>query len=82
MCLLEYFVTAWMVPIVLALIYKNKQTIFGVLTADNLSNYSGAFNDSWYVLNGEGIFMQLGMYFCLNNLCFTYGLYVFPKWHA
>ena len=71
-----------MVPIVLALFYSDKQAIFGVLSADTLSNYEGAFNDSWYVLNGEGIFMQMFIYFGLNNLTFTYGLDVFPKWHA
>lgn len=82
MCSLEFFVTAWMVPVVLSLIYQDKMTIFGVLSADKLSNFEGAFNDSWYVLNGEGIFLQMFIYLGLNNFTFTYGLDVFPKWHA
>ena len=71
-----------MVPVVLSLIYQDKMTIFGVLSADKLSNFEGAFNDSWYVLNGEGIFLQMFIYLGLNNFTFTYGLDVFPKWHA
>ena len=82
MCLLEYFNTAWLIPIVLALIYSDKQSIFGVLSADTLSNYQKEFNDSWYALNGQGIFIQMFIYFGVNNILITYALGVFPKWYA
>ena len=55
-------------------------TLFGVFTPDASSNYESKFNDSWYALNGSGIFIQMLIYFGLNNLVFTYGLDVFPIW--
>ena len=82
---LEFFATALQVPIVLALWleYQGKnQRIFSVITPDNTASNEGAFDDDWYATNGMGIFIQMLVYFGVNNILLTYGLDVFPKWCA
>jgi hypothetical protein len=82
---LEFFATALQVPIVLALWleYQGKNSrIFSVITPDNTANNEGAFSDDWYATNGMGIFIQMFVYFGVNNIALTYGLEVFPKWCA
>lgn len=57
---LEFFATAILTPIVLALYleYQGRNTrIFSVISPDNTANNAGAFDDDWYATNGMGIFI-------------------------
>lgn len=76
---LEFFVTAFASPVILSSFMEGK-FLFGVINDDITSNVDSEFDQTWYSQHGMGIFIQMFIYFFVNNIIITYLLAVFPKW--